>query len=85
MVDNKKLFEVRGPGNKQITQTSSRNCSTDLSNEGEIIKNILCDAVSCYAKATEKISISAGKFGKIDLFVCDKCIEIFKGKSKVDR
>lgn len=76
--ENKNLFGDRGLRNqRRSTQTRGRNCSTDLSKEDGIIKNIPCDAVSCYAEATEKISISAGKFGRIDLFVCDKCIGIF--------
>ncbi len=39
-------------------------------------KNI-CNAFGCSKKATEKINVSAGKFGVISLDFCNNCIGNF--------
>jgi hypothetical protein len=38
----------------------------------------ICNAFGCSEKATEKINLSAGKFGEISLNLCDKCIKKFQ-------
>ena len=48
------------------------------------INSSLCEAVDCSFKATEKIDISAGKFGTISLYLCSKCIGIFQKQKKND-
>ncbi len=40
-------------------------------------KNI-CSAFGCSKNATEKVSVSAGTFGKISLNLCNDCINFFK-------
>ena len=43
----------------------------------EINKDI-CNAFGCSQDATEKINVSAGKFGTISLSLCNNCITLFK-------
>ena len=44
--------------------------------EKEVNKGI-CDAVGCLQKATKVITVDAGKFGKISLFLCKQCLPKF--------
>ena len=37
----------------------------------------ICEALGCFEQATIEIKINAGKFGKIPLFLCKKCIPKF--------
>lgn len=37
----------------------------------------ICEAVDCYETATEKVEISAGKFGIITLDLCHECLPKF--------
>ena len=37
----------------------------------------ICEALDCFEQATIEIKINAGKFGKIPLFLCKKCISKF--------
>ena len=37
----------------------------------------ICEALGCFEQATIEIKITAGKFGKIPLFLCKKCISKF--------
>jgi hypothetical protein len=41
-------------------------------------KDIPCDALKCNNKATEKIELSAGIYGILQINVCKNCIGIFK-------
>jgi hypothetical protein len=43
-------------------------------NDTDINKNI-CQAVGCFAKATDKIALKGGTFGIISVLVCRNCIE----------
>ena len=79
MVNKGKLFEDRGLENQPITQTRGRNSSTILKKDEQLNKNIPCEAIQCNFIATERISLSAGKFGNLEIYVCDKCVKIFKG------
>jgi hypothetical protein len=44
---------------------------------GEQVDTKTCDAIDCISEPTEKIQVSAGKYGFITLFVCSKCISKF--------
>lgn len=39
--------------------------------------NLICESNGCLEKATDEIKLDAGKFGKISLFLCKKCIPKF--------
>ncbi|WP_415311077.1 hypothetical protein [Candidatus Nitrosocosmicus sp. FF01] len=75
------LFEDRGLRNQRSDQTRGRKNSTRLSKEQRLNKNICCEAIFCDFEATEKISLSAGKFGTLEFFVCKKCIDKFNGSA----
>ena len=52
---------------------------TSISNN-KIAKEVnkqICEALDCFEQATIEIKINAGKFGKIPLFLCKKCISKF--------
>ena len=51
----------------------------DYNNTG-INKNI-CQAVGCYAKATDKIALEGGTYGVISVLVCRNCIGKFQDDS----
>ena len=42
------------------------------------INKEICNAFGCSNYATEKINVSAGKFGTISLNLCNNCITLFK-------
>ena len=46
-------------------------------NVTDINKNI-CEAVGCFAKATDKIALEGGTFGIISVLVCRNCIGKFQ-------
>ena len=46
-------------------------------NDTDINKNI-CEAVGCFAKATNKIALEGGTFGIISVLVCRNCIRKFR-------
>jgi hypothetical protein len=46
-------------------------------NDLDINKNI-CQAVGCFAKATDKIALKGGTFGIISVLVCRNCIGKFQ-------
>jgi hypothetical protein len=46
-------------------------------NDTDINKNI-CQAVGCFAKATDKIALKGGTFGIISVLVCRNCIGKFQ-------
>lgn len=46
-------------------------------NDTDINKNI-CEAVGCFAKATDKIALEGGTFGIISVLVCKNCIAKFR-------
>ena len=46
-------------------------------NDTDINKNI-CEAVGCFAKATDKIALEGGTFGIIYVLVCRNCIRKFR-------
>jgi hypothetical protein len=47
-------------------------------------KNIIsknnCDGLNCFNSSTNKIEVSAGKYGRINLSLCDSCACLFKEK-----
>jgi transposase-like protein len=47
----------------------------------EINNNIICEAMGCYYKATNKITLSIGYRETISLFVCAKCRSKFQNES----
>lgn len=47
---------------------------TDYSNLKE---NEICEAIDCNLKAIKKIEVNAGSYGKIPVFLCNKCIVKF--------
>jgi hypothetical protein len=40
--------------------------------------NCICEAVDCFARATDKIAVQGGKFGVISVLVCRNCIGKFQ-------
>jgi hypothetical protein len=46
-------------------------------NDTDINKNI-CEAVGCFAKATDKIALEGATFGIISVLVCRNCIRKFQ-------
>jgi hypothetical protein len=48
------------------------------SKEGQKKNKNICDAFGCASEATEKLGVSAGKFGTITLSLCSRCVTIFK-------
>ena len=46
-------------------------------NDTDINKNI-CEAVGCFAKATDKIGVTVGTLGVISLLLCRNCIGKFR-------
>jgi hypothetical protein len=46
-------------------------------NDTDINKNI-CEAVGCFAKATDKIALEGGTYGVISVLVCRNCIRKFR-------
>jgi hypothetical protein len=48
------------------------------SKEGQKNNKNICDAFGCFSEATDKLGVSAGKFGTITLRLCSKCVTIFK-------
>lgn len=48
--------------------------------EKSAYKDDCCNAFGCFNQSTEKLDVSAGKFGVISLNVCSKCIDIFKSE-----
>ena len=45
--------------------------------EGQVHRQI-CDAADCNNEATENIQVTAGKYGIIELSVCENCVSKFK-------
>jgi len=39
----------------------------------EINNGTICEALGCYAKATNKVAVKVGHTGTILLFLCDSC------------
>ena len=39
----------------------------------EVNNSIVCEAIGCYSKATNKITLSVGYKGTISLFLCTNC------------
>jgi hypothetical protein len=48
-----------------------------LKRNQSLIDTKKCDAEGCDETATKKIEIPAGRFGFVELVVCDNCIEKF--------
>jgi hypothetical protein len=44
----------------------------------EQVNRYICEAANCNNEATEKIEVSAGKHGIIELSVCKNCVSKFK-------
>jgi len=44
----------------------------------EQVNSEICDAQDCNNEATEKIEVSAGKHGIIELSVCKNCVSKFQ-------
>jgi hypothetical protein len=42
------------------------------------INNSICEAVGCFAKATDKVELEGGTFGVISVLVCRNCIGKFQ-------
>lgn len=49
--------------------------------ENTILENN-CDGLNCFSPSTNKIEVSAGKYGRINLSLCDSCACLFKEKEK---
>jgi hypothetical protein len=47
------------------------------------INKAVCNAFGCSEKATKKIEVSAGTFGKITLHVCRDCIGKFQNRQEI--
>ena len=52
-------------------------------NDTDINKNI-CEAIGCFAKATDKIALEGGTYGVISVMVCRNCIGKFQDDSAHD-
>jgi hypothetical protein len=50
---------------------------SSYSNNAELY-NIICEAVGCDAKATEKIEVKAGTQKVISLLLCNDCVSKFR-------
>jgi hypothetical protein len=46
----------------------------------DINKNI-CEAVGCFAKATDEVAVEAGTFGVFSVLVCRNCIGKFQNNA----
>ena len=42
------------------------------------LNNAICEAVECYARATEKIEVRAGPQKVISLLLCNDCLSKFQ-------
>lgn len=40
--------------------------------------NIMCEAVGCLEKATDKIGLNGGEYGTINLSLCKNCVRKFE-------
>jgi hypothetical protein len=40
--------------------------------------NLICEAVGCSARATEKIAVKVGTLGVISLLLCNDCVSKFQ-------
>jgi hypothetical protein len=52
------------------------NACTDNTLQNQGVKQ-LCEAIGCGEQATEQITVSAGNYGTLILFVCKNCIGKF--------
>ncbi len=41
-------------------------------------QDIICEASECYAKATDKVTVTVGTLGVISLALCNDCVSKFK-------
>ena len=41
-------------------------------------KDDVCNAFGCDRKGTIKTEVDCGKYGKLEIIVCDKCLSKFK-------
>lgn len=41
-----------------------------------------CDGLNCFNRSSNKIEVSAGTYGRINLSLCDSCACLFKEKEK---
>jgi hypothetical protein len=46
------------------------------------VNNTICEAIQCFAKATNKIDVKVGESGVIPLYLCKHCVRKFDRKVK---
>ena len=46
------------------------------------VNNDTCEAVGCFAKATNKIAVKVGSLGSINLYLCKGCAKMFGDKEE---
>jgi hypothetical protein len=56
---------------------SSSHESVERGSNHEHLEKYTCEAAGCESTAARQINVSAGKFGKITLFVCEQCVSKF--------
>lgn len=47
-------------------------------NKNPEVYNSICEAVGCFARATNNIAVKVGTLGVISLFLCNDCISKFQ-------
>jgi hypothetical protein len=58
--------------------------SFETNSKYENLKTEICEATHCENRVAEKIAISAGRYGTIDILVCKSCISKFKEEDDYD-
>lgn len=51
--------------------------------DSEKIEDVICYGLGCFNYAAEEMTLKAGTFGIIDVFLCSKCTEIIKRKEEI--
>jgi hypothetical protein len=63
---------------KNIRQSLKHAARKDQTYSQLVEERIKCDAAGCEEAGTNEIKVNAGKFGKVTLFVCSRCLGIFQ-------
>jgi hypothetical protein len=68
----------------QATLLDQRRLDSQLDNEilDFQVNNTICEAIRCFAKASNKIDVKVGENGVIPLYLCNHCIRKFDRKAE---
>jgi hypothetical protein len=54
-----------------------------VSDDSEKLEDVICYGFGCFNYSTERMTVKAGTFGNVEVFVCDRCKEIIKRKEEM--